>query len=397
MRKKQLKVMVTVILVLSIIISLGTESVIAKTKITKISASKLNSGKQYTMVKMPYNGAYSPLPRKYKGQKLIVKSVQNFCETPDGKYVFAVGEGIIGSGKKEIKNTLLCRCIIPDNRNATAEAECEEAHILYKYGHSDNIAITQPDLEKPLYYIWLVSATNNYTLAAMGNEVVRLTYEVNEEGKAQISQTITLKNFLYTKVAKIKGKLKAQKQGDKVTRVNVTANQNDNLIAFRVQCKNKNVNYVVYDYNELNEKLNQLEGNTIFNMADAKKQQIANVACTFTPSKSFQSMAIDKDYIYMCGGFVKRDTEIYKVSYKAYEKGKVKIQTIKKKENAVKQRIIVYPGFKIKGRNFNKNNAEVQGIMIKKNPYTKKIDYYLVFRAAGMNMRNTVSIYKFTA
>ena len=184
-RKKRFVKIISMVLVMAMVFTAAL-SVEAKTKKTKISASKLQDGQQFTMIDMPYNGAKSII-KKYEGSKLSISSVQNFAYTPDGKYLFTTSECRTGS----TKHTMLCRVEVPEKTGPEEKAQCVEAVVLGKHGHGEAIEITQPDADKEEYDIWV--ATKPYK-NKYGVNIERNTVKI-EDGKMKITKSVTIKDF----------------------------------------------------------------------------------------------------------------------------------------------------------------------------------------------------------
>lgn len=169
--------MAAAVLVISMLLLLAVPLVdkpvqaVTKTVEQTISKNVLQKGQQFSLTNMPYNGPESIKPVNYSGS-LTYRGIQNFCYSPDGKYIFNIGECLEGAKI----HSLLTRCKIPKKTGAKASAICEESVLLEGFGHGDSIAITQKNLSKEIYDIWVTcrSGSDGYARGA-----ARLTYQVN--------------------------------------------------------------------------------------------------------------------------------------------------------------------------------------------------------------------------
>ncbi|MBC5743916.1 hypothetical protein FMM74_010070 [Lachnospiraceae bacterium MD308] len=354
-----------------------TDVFAASTK--KISAGTLQKGLQYTLTNMPYNGKYCSLNQK---QGYQISSVQNFAITPDNKYIFTVSECRKG-GKK---HTLLTRCAIPKSKGANAKAVCQDSIVLKGYGHGEAIAVTARG--KKAYDIWVACTPKGNC----GTEIARLTYSMSGK-KGKITKTVVIKDFrkanaVYDKKTK---KMKAAYFDKKPVpdRLNVAIDTKSNQIAFRVHFKNGGCNYVFYDYKKLNAALNKVKNKGSYNISKAVSLQRANVRSSLVPYNTFQSFTIDGKNLYTCGGHMNKGAEIWRIPYKIYPNGKVKIQNLKS-SSAVKQKYAITPQITVDGQTLKKDALEIEGLKLINGRF------YVNFVMKDIPIRESIGIYSFT-
>lgn len=364
----------------------------AKTTTTKVSASALQKGLQYTLTDMPYNGKYSPLSSTYKKESFTVRTVQNFALTPDGKYIFTVSEGYSGKESANKKHTILTRCKVPSKKGEKAEAECVDAIILDGYGHGEAIAVTQPSSGSEIYNIWVACTPNggNY-----GTEIARLTYKVSG-GKGKITKRVRLTNFAQTATKITKKKTTAAYltgSKKKSVRLNVAVDPSSNKIAFRIELNNGGKYFVVYDFKKLEAALNKVKNNKTYNMANACGWQKALINSNLVPSKTFQSFTLDGKYLYVCGGHKSKGAGIYVIPYKTAANGKAVEQKLRKNADIAKI-INIEPKITVDGTTLGGSKIEIEGMKSISNG--NKTDFYVNFFMDGVSIRSTIGIYKFT-
>ena len=384
MKKAFLKRLTATILVAGMMISAPAITSEAKAKKTTISAATLQAGEQFVLTEMPDNGKNSMIS-EFKGKKLKIRAVQNFSYTPDGKYIFTTSECNTGG----TLHTLLCRCSIPGSTGPGAEAVCEEAIVLEKYGHGEAIAITQDDLSEEKYNLWVATTKGK---EKYGIEIARITAKV-EDGTTSILKTVRIGDFKKANV--VKGKAAYFDRKPTPRRLNVAIDEKGNQIMFRVQFPTgQGVNYVSYDFKKLNAALNKVGNGKKYSIAKAAKWQKANIRTSLVPANTYQSFQISDNTLYVCGGHMDMGAQIYAIKYKAYANGKSEIQ--KKYEKKYISRIIdIKTTLNIKGKTFNNSKLEIEGMKLQKKK-SGKIDVYVNFYVDGIGMmKDGVSIYKF--
>ena len=395
-RRKQFVKIISMALAMALIFT-SALSIEAKTKKTKISASTLNEGLQFTMTNMPYNGAKSII-KKYEGSSLSISSVQNFAYTPDGKYLFTTSECKTGSKR----HTLLCRVEIPEKTGPDAQAECVEAVVLGKHGHGEAIEITQPDEDVEEYNIWV--ATKPYK-NKYGVNIERNTVKI-KDGKMKITKSVTIKDFGYANV--INGKACKFEAGYPQRRIGLAIDEDNNQIVFRVQFMS-GVNYVAYDFGKIDAALDKLADGKSYSIKKARKWQTANLRTNLVPHDTFQSFQVHNNKLYVCGGHFDKTTTIYVMKLKTYKPGKAQLD--QKYDTKDLTRIItvdtkfsVKPEDSEKSIQFTKKNLEVEGMKLIENE-DGNLDIYINFMMNGKykNVKgykmgfqnNCLGIYKF--
>ena len=353
----------------------------AATKTKTIAAATLSGGLQYTFKGLCYNGKNSPI-HELDGKTLAFSTVQNFAVTPDGKYVFTTSECRTGT----TKHTLLTRCLAPEEPGKEAEAPYQDAHVLKKYGHGESIAITQPDLTKEVYYIWMACDPNSN---GFGTKIARLTYKVTD-GVGKITKRVKIKNFKKANI--INSKATTFQGCGSPDRMNVAADQDTNQIMFRLHFSNYNVSYVSYDLKKLNSALNKIANNKYYNIAKAVKWQKANVRFSQIPCGAFQSFDIIDNSIYLCGGSMEKGAQIYQIKYKLYKNGKAK--EVNKEGMANVARIIKLKlKLKVAGKTLTQSSLEIEGMKLIKSG--KKTYCYVNFFQNNTPIADNIGVYRF--
>lgn len=349
-----------------------------------VKSSVLQKGQQFTLVNMPYNGEASII-RKYKDEELSVSNLQNFDYTPDGKYILTISECRTGNKK----HGLLTRCALPDKTGKNAKAECLEALVLENFGHSDVLAVTQDNLSKQVYNIWVSCKpdTDGY-----GRQIARLTYKVSKSGTGKITKTVYIKGFEKTNVSK--GKAGYYPDKVKPEWVQCAIDTDSNQIVFRLKLPSGYGSfYLSYNFKKINSALNSTENKKSFNIASEPKWQKARVSCDLTPLCSFQSFDVKGKTLYLAGGNFGLGAQIYVISYKTYKDGNVKEQTVKKKSQLAKI-ITLDTVIKVDDAYYDKNYLEIEGIKVIKSG--KKTYCHVNFICDGPSLRDTIGIYRFT-
>lgn len=366
----------------------------------KISGSTIEKGIQFSLKNMPYNGKYCPVPQTYLDKSLTFRTVQNFAYTPDNKYIFTVSEAYSGSASEGIKHTLLTRCAIPNKKGKAEGADFKEATILKNYGHGESIAISQPDLKKTVYYIWVACTPNKDKNTRFGTNIARLIYVVDSSGKGKITKRVIVNNFLKAGVVYKSGKsvstyLNAVNgKNATVNRVNVAVNKSCNKIAFRVEyLKGQGTYYVVYDYKKLNYYVDKVANGKTYNINKAASLQKSYIRCGIRPVGSYQSFDIDNKYIYVCGGALGKGSGIYAIKYKTYANGRPVLQ----KKDATSSVNITYnvkTKLFIEGKQLNDKDLEIEGMKIRKDADGKTY-FYVNYFMNNVSIRDNIGIYKF--
>ena len=375
---------ISIVLLLVFVAGLGSQSY-AKTVKTKISAAKLEAGKQFVLTDMPYTGVQSII-KEYNGKTVTPSGIQNFAFTPDGKYVLNIGVCRI----EDKEHPLLTRCLRPEEPSPDAEALCVDATVLYGYAHPEVLEITQPNLEEELYHVWVASnPAKNY----MGREITRLTYEVIN-GETYISDHVTVYGF---KKANTKnGKATTFKGKKAPVAVSVSIDTLSDQIMFRLRMPGGyGVVYVSYDFSRLNSALDALPDNGRFNITKARKYQRAILRCALRPYDSLQSFDLIGNTIYLCGGHFNKGAGIYAIKFKKYPAGKA-VEQVKSKLKQVKQIITITSELRINRQLLKKDKLEIEGMKVFRRT-DGKIDYYINFVAVGTGLRSTIGIYRFEA
>ena len=354
----------------------------ATTKKQTVKSSTLQSGKQFTLTDMPYNGVNSIIST-YKNQDLTVRCIQNLGYTPDGKYIFTIGECSAG-GKK---HGMLTRCSVPTKTGKTAEAKSQSVHVLDSFGHSDVIAVTQDDLSKKVYNLWVSCKpdTDGY-----GRQIARLTYKVDKSGTGKISKTVYIKGFEKTNVSGGKAgyytnKLKAEK-------IHCAVDAESNRIVFRLKLEGSSCYYLSYNLKNISSAMNSVKDKGTFDISSKPKWQNARVVCNLTPLCTFQSFDVEGNSVYIIGGHFGLGAQIYSFDFETQKDGKIKEQNIKTTSDLSKI-ITIDSVIRIDDADYDKHYLEVEGFKVEK--ISKKTYCYVSFNCQGPSMRNSVSVYKF--
>ena len=232
--------------------------------------------------------------------------------------------------------------------------------VLQYYGHSEVLAVSQPDLSQPKYHIWVAKCKKKYPKTkeqSYGTSIERLTVTVDGGRRAMaVVDKIEIKDFVNANVVQTKkGKRKAAKfKYGKPERVAAAASQDSNRLAFRLKFKTgKGTNFIIYDLNMLSADMDAMvaQGKTVYNMKRAKDFMISNTRCNLVPLGGFQSFDVDDTSLYIAGHSVKKAkymAEIYKIPYKNTVK-----EVDKTKKKSIQQRIkfqneLEFEGVKVK-------------------------------------------------
>ena len=381
--KKVIALLFFVVVLLGLLLpQSGGEISAATTNKQTVKSSTLQSGKQFTLMNMPYNGVNSIIST-YKNQDLTVRCIQNFGYTPDGKYIFTIGECNV-SGEKY---GMLTRCAVPSKVGENAQAPSQEVVVLEKFGHSDVMAVTQDDLSKQVYNLWVSCKPGS---DGYGRQIARLTYKVDKAGKGKIAKTVYISGFEKTNVSGGKSgyytnKLKAEK-------IHCAVDSESNQIVFRLKLEGSSCYYLSYNLKNINSALNSVKDKGTFDIGTKPKWQNARVVCNLTPLCTFQSFDVEGKSIYIIGGHFGLGAQIYAFDYKTQKDGKIKEQNIKTTSDL--SRIVTLDAvIKIDDADYDKNYLEVEGFKVEKSG--KKTYCYVSFNCSGPNMRNSVSVYKF--
>lgn len=355
----------------------------ASVKKQTVKSSTLQKGLQFTLTDMPYNGEQSII-KKYKDKKLTVNTVQNFCYTPDGKYILTIGESNTGNKK----HGLLTRSTLPKKKGTSAKAKAVEAIVLGSFGHSDVLAVTQDNLSKEVYNLWVSCKPGG---DGYGRQIARLTYKVSSSGKGKISKTVYIKGFEKTNVSK--GKAGYYKDKVKAEWVHCAVDTDSNQIVFRLKLPSSySCYYLSYDYKKLNKALNSLKNKESFNISSKPAWQKARINCSLTPLCSFQSFDVKGKNLYLAGGNFGLGAQVYVIGYKTYKDGKVKEKLVKKKSELTKI-ITLDAVIKVDDALYNKNYLEIEGVKVMKDG--KKTYCYVNFNCDGPSLRDSAGIYRF--
>lgn len=360
----------------------GGEISAATTKKQTVKSSTLQAGKQFTLMNMPYNGVNSIIST-YKNKDLTVRCIQNFDYTPDGKYIFTIGECTTDG----IKHGMLTRCAVPDKKGENAQAQAQEVHVLESFGHSDVIAVTQDDTSKKVYNLWVSCKPG---ADGYGRQIARLTYKIDKSGKGKIAKTVYINGFEKTNVSAGKAgyytnKLKAEK-------IHCAVDAESNQIVFRVKLEGSSCYYISYNLKNINKALNSLKDKGTFDIGSKPKWQNARIVCNLTPLCTYQSFAVEGKSVYIVGGHFGLGAQIYAFSYSTQKDGKIKEQSIKN-TSQLSEIIDIDAVIKIDDADYDKNYLEVEGFKVTKKG--KKTYYDLNFNCSGPSMRNSVGVYKF--
>ena len=381
--KKIIYVLISLLLLSGLLIpqSSGIISA-ATTKKQTVKSSTLQSGKQFNLMNMPYNGVNSIIST-YKNKDITVRCIQNFGYTPDGKYIFTIGECNV-SGERY---GMLTRCAVPSKVGEDAEAPSQDVMVLEKFGHSDVIAVTQDDLSKQVYNLWVSCKPGN---DGYGRQIARLTYKVDSAGKGKIAKTVYIKGFEKTNVSSGKAGYYTNKLG--AEKIHCAVDAESNQIVFRLKLEGASCYYLSYNLKNINSALNSVKDKGTFDIGTKPKWQNARVVCNLTPLCTFQSFDVEGKSIYIIGGHFGLGAEVYAFDYETQKDGKIKEQNIKTTSDL--SRIVTLDAvIKIDDADYDKNYLEVEGFKVEKSG--KKTYCYVSFNCSGPSMRNSVSVYKF--
>ncbi len=379
-------ILLTLLLGASILIpQLDSSTYAASLRKYTVKSSALQKGQQFTLTNMPYNNEASIIS-EYKGKELTVNCVQNFAYTPDGKYIFTIGE----SNTDNKKHGLLTRCKLPSKKGVTAKAECQQATVLANYGHSDVLAVTQDNLSKQVYNIWVSCSPGTNGL---GRKITRLTYKVNSSGVGKITKTVYISGFEKTNVKN--GKAGYFKDKVKPEWVQCAVDADSNQIVFQLNLPSGySCAYLSYNFKKINSALNSLKDKGTFNLSTKPKWQLAHITCGLSPLCSYQSFAVKGKSLYIGGGNFGLGAQIYVINYKTYKDGKVTELSIKKK-SALSEIITIDTVIKVDDASYNENYLEFEGLKVEKSG--SKTYYYVSFNCAGPSLKDSTAIYRFSA
>ena len=382
---KKLSVFLLSLILISAVVILQSVPTIsaATTKKYTVKSTTLQSGKQFTLANMPYNGTHSII-KTYKGNELTVRTVQNFDYTPDGKYIFTIGECSTGSQK----HGLLTRCAIPKKTGQSAEAESVDTMVIEGFGHSDTLAITQDDLSAQVYNIWV---SCNPGTSGYGRQIARLTYKVDKSGVGKITKTVYIKGLEKTKVTS--GKAGYYQNKATPERVYCAIDADSNQIVFRVQVSGLGCYYLSYNLSNVNSAMNSVKNKGSFDISAKPKWQNARIVCNLTPLCNYQSFTVKGKSIYIIGGHFGLGAQIYVFGYTTQKNGIIKEQTIAN-TSELSAIIDIDSVIKIDDAEYDENYLEIQGLKVTKQ--NKKTYFHINYHCAGPNMRNSATIYKFT-
>ena len=382
--KKSLCFLFALLLVSGIFLAQG-EQIISAATVRKqtVKSSVLQQGKQFTLVNMPFNGE-SSIISQFDDEPLTVNTLQNFDYTPDGKYVFTIGE--CNTGNK--KHGLLTRCSLPSKKGANAKSKCLEAVVLEKFGHSDVLAVTQDNLKKQVYNIWVSCKPG---ADGVGRQIARLTYQVNKAGKGKITKTVYINGFEKTNVTN--GKAGFYEDKVKAEWVHCAVDARSNQIVFRLKLPaGYSCVYLSYNLKNINKALNALKNKATFNIGSKPKWQNARIVCGLSPLCSFQSFDVAGKSLYLAGGNFGLGAEIYVINYKTYKDGKVNELNVKKKSQ-LSDIVSIDNVIKVDDALYNKNYLEIEGLKVEKK--NGKTNCYISFNCSGPSLRDTIAVYKF--
>ncbi len=383
MKTKRLLQRITALLCAAVLTAcVPSANTMAKTSKTTVSAKTLQSGLQFTLTGMPYNGAYSPIPATYKGASFTIRSVQNFAFSPDNQYVFTVSEGYSGNIKAGKKHTILVCSALPSASGKNAKATFAGYKILDNFGHGETIAVTQSSTAGA-YDIWVACTPNNDKDQRFGINIIRLTCMIPGNGTIQIKKQVKL-SFDNVKL-----------DGQKLIRdrMGVAVNPSANKIAFRFHT-NHGTYLQIYDFNGLNKKLNAAKNKATYKMSNKAPQKLlqAEIRCDLIPHGTFQSFDIDDKYFYVCGGHMNIGASIYKIKYKTSKNGQAKTQRLGDADIA--QNITITPQIKVESTTLKEASLEIEGMKIQ-SVGSGKVNYYINFFMANTPIADTIGIYKF--
>ena len=376
--------MLSLIMISSVVILQSEPSIsAATTKKYTVKTSALQAGKQFTLMNMPYNGTNSII-KTYKDKELTVRTVQNFDYSPDGKYIFTIGECSTGSQK----HGLLTRCAAPKKNGKTAEAQSIDTMVLEGFGHSDTLAITQDNLSKQIYNIWVSCnpGTNGY-----GRQIVRLTYQVDKSGVGKITKTVYIKGLEKTNVTSGKAGYYPNKATPE--RVHCAIDTDSNQLVFKIQASSIGSYYLSYNFENVNSAMNSVKNKGSFDISAKPKWQNARIICNLTPLCTYQSFTVKDKNIYIIGGHFGLGTQIYVFSYETQKNGNIKEQNISN-TSQLASIITIDSVIKFDDAEYDKNYLEIQGLKVTKE--SKKTYFHINFNCAGPSMQNSAMVYKFT-
>ena len=348
----------------------------------------MEAGKQFTFIGMPYNGKYSPIT-SFKGYKLVPRTIQNFAYTPDGKYVFTTSE----ADSNNQRHSLLTRCSNPATKGPIAESFFIDTIVLEKYGHGETIEITQPDLSRELYHIWVATKP---TGGFYGLQIARLTYEVID-GHGTITNIAKLSNFRKTNVKKGKACYFDKGATKKLMpeRVNVSIDAANNQIAFRVEFNCDTSNYLIYDFAKINAALDAVPNGGCFNMKKAAKWQKANLRANLEPCREYQCFYILDNTLYISGGNVDLGAMIYTYNYTTTDKYK-KVKQLKVRKANLARIINIEPQVTIDEDNvLDIGELEIEGLKVYKDPATGRPYMYINFYQMDIPITSSIGVYRF--
>ncbi len=330
------------------------------------------NNRQFTLDGVPSSWR-SPIV-SYKNKPLNFHSVQNFAFSPDGKFIFTTQDA---DSEGSATHNFLSWFKVPEKKNKNAMAPYAGAVMFAEYGHSETLAVTQPNRKKQVYEIWLGCTPGS---SGKPTEIARVTLAISGRGKGTIKKTVKITGF--SKLLNISGAV--------VERMNVATDEASGRIAFRVCTAGHGFFYEIYDLKKLNAKLNAVKNKKSYNINNAGAFRIADVMCGLVPHQTFQSFDMDGNYIYVCGGNFGMGVGIYKIPYKKAPKRQY-LSTM----SSVSQNInLSINRIKIAGEYFGKDRLEVEGMKIE--PNGKKVNYYINFVQKDLSFVSTIGIYKFT-
>ncbi len=354
---------------------------------TTLYPAVMESGKMFTFKGMPYNGKYSPI-QQHKGLKLTPRTTQNFALTPDGKYVFTTAEGDTTVNGKVVRHTILSRCVNPSSWGVASDANLVDTMVLDSYGHGETIEVTQPDIYREVYHIWVATKP---TGGFYGLQIARLTYEVIN-GVGVVTKVVRLTNFRRTNVKDGKCAYFAGKPMP--NRVNVAIDVVQNQIAFRVEFTNNTTNYLIYSFNDLNSAIDNTANGGSINMKDAAKWQMANLNMNAVPCNDYQSFHICDNVLYVAGGNVDKGAQIYAEGYTIYRRGKARQVNI---TNAMIDRIIIIqPQVTISADEvLDIGELELEGLKVYRDVYGRH-NFFINFYMQDIPITSSIGVYRFT-
>ena len=344
-------------LAVMVLSSIAAAPAFAKYSTSTVSFKQLTAGKCLTFKDSPFSKGF--MDGRYS--KYMFGPFQNFCFTPDGKNVFA---NSIANDGKSLSTGLICY------RHEGKIGQFRDGTVLQGYGHSDVLAISQPDLSKETYHVWLAkskakNAKNKED--TYGKIIERMTVSFkNGSDKMKVSDKIEITNYQYAQVNVKKGKrVSAKMPYGAPARLSAAVNQTDNRIAFRICFETGwGTNYVIYDLEKFDDAVDKAvkAGKKTYDIRQARDFQISNLRDNAVPLDGFQSMDVDKNYLYIVG-FTAKKTKynggVYKIRYKNSIEELDEMGTLKGVVQQIKIEL----------------KSEIEGIKIAK--AGKKMAYYL--------------------